>query len=589
MVTPGALTTLASVTDRKPSRLAGADRYSTAAQISAAGHPSGSARVYVATGENFPDGLAASRAAAHHSAPLLLTRGTGLPSVTRQELLRLAPTEVIVVGGTGVVSSSVQSAIAQAVPKATIRRVAGANRFETAAALARADATIPTIAFVATGANFPDALAAGPVAAHRDGSLLLATSTSLPTATARELARTRPKTTVIVGGPDVISDKVRASIASATGGSVQRVSGANRYETAAALSRSAFTGTTSTVVLATGLGFADALSAGALAGFKGGPVLLDAGQAKSPRATTDEARRLSWYVGTADGPVLRYVPEVHPDDNMSAGSLLPATPGRYDVFILLTRGEATANCTGQSVSTRWMNQEFLPQPQPTGLRFSDRCRDHRVASWHEFLDRLAGPDDPMGQVERHQGQSITWNGRTLPTPTHLVEDGASRPADYVDVAIGPRSARFVFDLGDGQLTRDKVIWAMENARRLRTLLPTQSEGDIVAGGYFNDTGAGSPYLHADHKALHDVLGTTDFGLPGSQYSPIGHADSDRAFGAWGGDYCANMCHPADTNGWANGMGRFQYSYGWLRLGKWETGTLDVHAGFSEYQSFGKWY
>ena len=71
------------------------------------------------------------------------------------------------VGGTGVVSSSVQSAIAQAVPKATIRRVAGANRFETAAALARADATIPTIAFVATGANFPDALAAGPVAAHR--------------------------------------------------------------------------------------------------------------------------------------------------------------------------------------------------------------------------------------------------------------------------------------------------------------------------------------------------------------------------------------------------------------------------------------
>ena len=99
----------------------------------------------------------------------LLTRGTVLPSVTRQELLRLAPTEVIVVGGTGVVSSSVQSAIAQAVPKATIRRVAGANRYETAAALARADATIPTIAYVATGANFPDALAAGPVAAHQRG------------------------------------------------------------------------------------------------------------------------------------------------------------------------------------------------------------------------------------------------------------------------------------------------------------------------------------------------------------------------------------------------------------------------------------
>lgn len=37
------------------------------------------------------------------------------------------------------------------------------------------------------------------------------------------------------------------------------------------------------------------------------------------------------------------------------------------------------------------------------------------------------------------------------------------------------------------------------------------------------------------------------------------------------------------------MGDFQFSYGWLDHGRWDTGTLDVYAGFSEYQSFGKWF
>jgi hypothetical protein len=195
----------------------------------------------------------------------------------------------------------------------------------------------------------------------------------------------------------------------------------------------------------------------------------------------------------------------------------------------------------------------------------------------------------MGRVTRHRGRQISWQGRTLPSPSHLVEDGTSEPADYVDVAVGPRSARFVFDLGDGQLTRDKVIWAIENVRLLRGLLPTQAEGDVVAGGYFNDTGQGSPYTHPDHQVLHETLGTTDFGTPGSQYVPIGHADPDRAFGAWHASYCDFMCHPGDSNGWTDGMGSFQYSYGWLSRGRWPTGKLDAPAGFSEYQSFGKWF
>lgn len=589
IVRDSALNSLASVTDRRGTRLAGPDRFATAARISATGYPSGSSAVYLATGENFPDGLAASRAAGQHGAPLLLTQTAVLPTATRQELIRLRPSRVVIVGGTGVVTGAVQTAVRQALPNASVARLAGADRYATAAALSRADSGAPKVAFVATGTNFPDALAAGPVAAQFRGPLLLTGTTTLPAATATELARTRPQTTYVVGGPDVVSNGVSAKISAATGGKVVRVSGADRFATAAALSHLGFARTTTTIVLATGLNFPDALAAGALAGQRHGPVLLDTGKAIAPRSTVDEARRVSWYVGTASAPVLRYIPETHPDDHGSALSLLQPMPGRYDVHILLTRGEGTGNCNGGYVSTPWMKQEYLPQPQPTGLRYSDRCREHRVSSWNVFLDRLAGPDDPMGPVQRHPGSTVTWQGRTLPTPTHLIEDGTNKPADYVDVAIGPHSARFVFDLGDGQLNPDKVIWAIENTRLLRSLLPTQSEGDIVGAGYYNITGKGSPYTHPDHKVLHDVLGTADFGLPGSQYSPIGHADPARAFGAWDESYCRFMCHPADPNGWTSRMGDFQFSYGWLDHGRWDTGTLDVYAGFSEYQSFGKWF
>jgi hypothetical protein len=50
-----------------------------------------------------------------------------------------------------------------------------------------------------------------------------------------------------------------------------------------------------------------------------------------------------------------------------------------------------------------------------------------------------------------------------------------------------------------------------------------------------------------------------------------------------------MCHPADLSGWVGTMGRFQYSYGWLRGGRWPTGTVDAVAGFSQYQSFAKFF
>lgn len=585
VVSPSASAEVARATDRVESRLAGASRYATAAAVAGTGWPAGATEVLVATGENFPDGLAASAVAGGRKAPLLLTAALTLPEPTRAELDRLRPDTVRVVGGAGAVSDRVISAIRDLLPKATVERISGGSRYETAAAVGRLASDGADDAFVATGANFPDALSAGPAAASLGAPLLLTAGSALSAATSQELQRRKPARTFVVGGPGVVSESVVAEIRRVTGGTVERISGASRYGTAAAVSDRVFTGMTPTIVLATGRNFPDALAAGAFAGAQRSPLLLDAGATAAPRDTVDSSRRVSWWTPPS-GQVLRYNVVVHPDDEMSAISLARPDPGRYDVFILLTRGETTIACTGNPVSNPWSTIEYVPQPQPLGTVYSDRCRQQRIDSWLEHLTRSGLVERPT--FTRLTGHDVEFDGRTLTSPMHKSQTLVNEPADYYDAWVGERSALVVFDLGS--LTRDEVLWAIENTRDKRdTLFPTSLEGDVVVGGYYNDTGTGFQYTNGDHAIVHRVLSTTDLGLPGSQIAPVGHVATVRVFGAWVDRYCEHMCHPNGVGEYKGPVGSFQWSYGWLGKGQWPSGTMDADAGFSRYQSFAEWF
>jgi len=416
--------------------------------------------------------------------------------------------------------------------------------------------------------------------------LFLTTGGSLSPATEVALGRLRPATTYVLGGSDVVSGVVVSRIGQATGGAVVRLAGANRYETAAAVSSRFFLGLQDHVTLATGVAYADALGAGALAARRGGPLLLGAAGAAPPRATLDEAKRMSWFLPNT-GRVIRYVMVVHPDDEMSARAVLgPPDPHRYDVFVLLTRGETSSYCNGRTVSNAWSSQQYLPQPQPTGLPLSDRCRKHRIDSWTTFLDRTSLA--PPAPSSRRNGQQVVVDGKLLPDPLHLDAEGVEVPADFYDIEVGQNSAKVIFDLG--VLQDYEVVWALENVRELREeFSPGAVEGDIVGAGFVNRTADGSRYEHPDHEALYRTLGSFDFRLPGSQYHTVGHTEQGRTFGSWTRTYCADMCHPAGTAPYVGLMGRFQYSYGWLAAGRWSTGQVDATAGFSEYQSFAKWF
>jgi len=277
--------------DALPPRLAGADRYETAAAVSAATFGSGVPVAFVATGTDFPDALAGVPAAIRAGGPILLTKPDAIPAATRDELRRLTPHQIIVLGGPAAVSDRVLGALAT-YTGGTVRRLAGTNRYATAVEISKnAFPSGANVVYLATGENYPDALAAGPVAGLAGGPILLTTPTSLPSVTAAEIRRLSPATVVIMGGEAAVSSTVATAVAR-LGPAVSRLAGSHRYATAAAVSRSRFSPGVPVVYVATADGFPDALAGGVAAGMGGGPVLL-VNASSIPTSTAGELSRLA--------------------------------------------------------------------------------------------------------------------------------------------------------------------------------------------------------------------------------------------------------------------------------------------------------
>ena len=187
----------------------GSNRYATAVAVSEATFDPGVPIVYVATGKAFPDALAAAAAAGALGGPVLLSDTTSISSDTLAEIRRLSPNRIVVVGGTSAVSDAVKEQLAEIAPT---DRIGGSNRYDTAAriALDAFDGPVP-IAYVATGKDFPDALAAAAAAGAQGGPVLLTEPGFLPSWTSDALIALQPNKIVVVGGTAVVSTAVEAS------------------------------------------------------------------------------------------------------------------------------------------------------------------------------------------------------------------------------------------------------------------------------------------------------------------------------------------------------------------------------------------
>lgn len=165
---------------------------------------------------------------------------------------------------------------ASAAQASTTVRYAGPDRYATSVEVSKWSSWSGDTVFLASGSRFPDALAAGPVAAAEGAHLLLTTRDSVPESVLKELRRLGPSEVVLVGDTNAISDAVSAQVARVTGAIVTRIAGPNRVQTSLALlDRLRETAPISEIWVVSGANFPDALVAGSVAGRVGGGIILD--------------------------------------------------------------------------------------------------------------------------------------------------------------------------------------------------------------------------------------------------------------------------------------------------------------------------
>lgn len=185
-------------------RHAGADRFATAAAVAQALPPADG--VIVASATSFPDALAASAPAARDGLPVLLTASDDLPESTTAALVEREVAVVTIVGGTAAVGADVERRLAGVAGR--VQRVAGEDRYATAAAVLDAFYDQPVAVSLTSGTAFPDALAGAVRSGSLGQPLLLTPPAELSPATAQALRAHRPDEITVYGGAGAVAEHV---------------------------------------------------------------------------------------------------------------------------------------------------------------------------------------------------------------------------------------------------------------------------------------------------------------------------------------------------------------------------------------------
>ena len=302
-------------------RIAGKNRYVTAAATSLNSYPDGCNTVVLAYSMNYADALAGVPLATKLNAPILLTDTNKLDDNTLAEIKRLGANNVIILGGEGVISQKIiDTLISNGINKNNIKRFAGATRYATAVTIANELNDTPEEVFFVYGNGFADALSVSTVASRKKAPIIyLTTDGKLNDYTKAYLNKLKTKGCVkkayAVGGSGVISENMIKQAAAALGvASVTRLSGNDRYGTCVAVN-TAFKGilSDSSISITTGADFPDALAGGVLAAKNKSPLFLVNSKAAKLKLTDAQKTYLKekapkkYYVLGGNGAV----PESH--------------------------------------------------------------------------------------------------------------------------------------------------------------------------------------------------------------------------------------------------------------------------------------
>ncbi len=322
-------------------RIEGSGAIDTAIAVSQDAFPTGSDAVVLGRVDEYADNLAGGPLAAKESAPLLYTDTDSLDPATAAEIQRLGAAEVFVLGGDAAISPAVEAELTDS--GLNVTRFAGANRFETAALVADEVGSATGTAYVVEGENsdpargWPDPVSVAPLAAFQGDPILLVNRDRLPQETIDAMADLGIADVVITGGTAAVSTAVSDAI-DAEVGDVSRLAGDTRYETSLAVYQAQVAAgmSPSTLTLATGRDWPDALAAGPVSGAAGTTfaVIDGAGGADTLdellAANADAIRRIRLIGDTAaisaevEAQIVEaFAPEPAPTEASAAGVVPP--------------------------------------------------------------------------------------------------------------------------------------------------------------------------------------------------------------------------------------------------------------------------
>lgn len=274
--------------DNDDNRIYGDDRYETNVKISEELFKEKVETIVLASGEEYADALSAAPLAFKNNGPILLTPSNFLSSHTKNEIKRLSPKKVIVIGGIGAISKNVCDEIKNINSGITIERLGGKNRYETGVLIA--EKLNSNQVFIAYGGDYPDSLSIASIAASKKAPILLTGKEELPSCVEKYINKQGELSKFyIIGQTGVISDKVERKI-----GNAERIGGNNRYETNVKIFTKFINDmdVKKAYVAIGGPGskdFADALSCAQLAASNKSPLLLVPCNAGVQRITKDFA------------------------------------------------------------------------------------------------------------------------------------------------------------------------------------------------------------------------------------------------------------------------------------------------------------
>jgi putative cell wall-binding protein len=194
-------------------RLGGADRYETAAKIADYLNVGEGTPVVIASGENYPDALSVSSAAAVNQYPILLVAKNVLSNLVKSELAKIKPSKIYIIGGQGAISDTVEKQVAQltSLDSNNIVRLGGVDRYATAIATANNFKLSGKSACIATGTNFPDALAGSVYAANYNAPIILVGNT-LTDEEKAYIKNSKLSGVTIFGGEGAVNDKIENDV-----------------------------------------------------------------------------------------------------------------------------------------------------------------------------------------------------------------------------------------------------------------------------------------------------------------------------------------------------------------------------------------